>query len=202
MKLVRRRIGLHAESIPPVAIVGISSEISRVRTNIRSLITHDSIALPLVYTQTVTAAVYGYFVICLFSRQFDLKCSSSIDRFCSMRIYFNLMATVLQFVFYVGWLKVAEVLHKPFGDDEDDVELSAWIKRHIKAACSLSDFIDDPIATENFCNDLQSHGPSTFDKWVQIFDSKQSRRQLVDIEDGISGKLKKYVHCLRSHFGN
>ena len=39
--------------------------------------------------------------------------------------------SVIQFVFYMGWLKIAETVLNPFGEDDDDWETNALLDRNI-----------------------------------------------------------------------
>lgn len=104
-------------------------ELSDIRRRLGSLIGYDTVCVPLVYTQVVTLSVYTYFIAALMGRQFIL---SDTDMFFPF-------FTVLQFCFYIGWLKVAEVLINPFGEDDDDIELNWLIDRHVKAAYMIVD---------------------------------------------------------------
>ena len=82
----------------------INEELNKVRTYCGTIICYDWVSLPLVYTQVVSLAVYSYFGATLLGRQWldpnrvDVK---QVD-------YVFPFFTVLQFLFYVGWLKVRE----------------------------------------------------------------------------------------------
>lgn len=110
-------------------------ELSDIRRRLGSLIGYDTVCVPLVYTQVVTLSVYSYFIAALMGRQFVQTDLSSI----TYPDMFFPFFTVLQFCFYIGWLKVAEVLINPFGEDDDDIELNWLIDRHVKAAYMIVD---------------------------------------------------------------
>ncbi|MGH0128097.1 UNVERIFIED_CONTAM: hypothetical protein FKN15_060263 [Acipenser sinensis] len=77
----------------------------------------------------VTLAVYTFFFACLIGRQFlDSKqgyAGHDLDMYIPV-------FTFLQFFFYAGWLKVAEQLINPFGEDDDDFEINWCIDRNLQ----------------------------------------------------------------------
>lgn len=90
----------------------------------------------MVQQQVVTIAVYLYFLFTMIGTQF-IEEQSEVGQL----IYrFPLMACV-QFFFYVGWLKVAESLINPFGEDDDDFEVVWMIDRHLQVGYLLVDKI-------------------------------------------------------------
>ena len=46
-------------------------------------------------------------------------------------LYYPIFMTV-KFLFFFGWLRVAETLYNPFGEDDEDFELNELIQRHFK----------------------------------------------------------------------
>lgn len=100
------------------AVKTIIDELNKFRGQCGLLISYDTISVPLVYTQVVTLAVYSFFLCSVMGQQWteDKQAFQKID------IYFPVFTT-LQFFFYMGWLKVAESLINPFGEDDDDFEV-------------------------------------------------------------------------------
>ena len=45
--------------------------------------------------------------------------------------------TILEFVGYLGWIKVAETLLNPFGDDDEDFEINYLIDRNVQVQKSI-----------------------------------------------------------------
>lgn len=127
-EIVRRKLGNQFSFV---------KEMNTLRANFRTLSNYHTICVPLVYTQTATVAVYGYFSICLVGHQFLRLDGSSQD----VDLYIPYLS-ILQFIFSVGWLNVAEDLVKPFGNDDDDVEILNILQRHARFATAATDAPD------------------------------------------------------------
>ncbi|TRY79483.1 hypothetical protein TCAL_13651 [Tigriopus californicus] len=100
------------------------------------LINYDWVSIPLVYTQVVTLAVYSFLLSTLMGRQF-LDTAKKFPGH-EVDLVFPIF-TFLQFFFYMGWLKVAEALINPFGEDDDDFDTNWLIDRNLQVSYLIVD---------------------------------------------------------------
>ncbi|UYV73545.1 hypothetical protein LAZ67_10004061 [Cordylochernes scorpioides] len=94
-----------------------------------NMFSYDWISVPLVYTQVVTLATYAYFIFQVMAQQIldpDKDPNRELDVFFPFFVF-------LQFLFYIGWLKVAEQILNPYGEDDDDFELNWCLDRNLQS---------------------------------------------------------------------
>ncbi|XP_017086359.1 bestrophin-4-like [Drosophila eugracilis] len=118
------------------AVKTIIDELNDFRGNCQVLLYYDWVSVPLVYTQVVTVATYTFFLFSMLGQQWK-ETQIDPDGY-SIKRWFPIL-TLLQFFFYMGWLKVAETLINPFGEDDDDFELNWIIDRNITVAYCIVD---------------------------------------------------------------
>ncbi|CAH2092015.1 unnamed protein product [Euphydryas editha] len=123
------------------AVKTIIDELNKFRGQAGLLLSYDTISVPLVYTQVVTIAVYSYFITSALGSQWvdnKLQSHSSSAYISNIDLYFPIFTT-LEFFFYMGWLKVAESLINPFGEDDDDFEVNWLIDRDLQVSYMIVD---------------------------------------------------------------
>ena len=109
------------------------------RSSLTEVVTYSSIPVPLVYTQVVHLAVYVYFAVSLIGEQWIIWRKPGDEE---VDLYYPIFMTV-RFLFIFGWLRVAETLYNPFGEDDEDFELNELLNRHFKVAMSIVDDQDE-----------------------------------------------------------
>ena len=124
-------------------------EMSKVQVKCREVHGYTLTCFPLVYTQVqnifilfhciiniicqiVTLTVYAFFLASVVGQQY-------IDPLHAHEDYWFPIFASLQFIFYVGWLKVAETLINPWGEDDDDFDTNYMVDRNIQFAFLLID---------------------------------------------------------------
>uniref|UniRef100_A0A183CBP5 Bestrophin homolog n=1 Tax=Globodera pallida TaxID=36090 RepID=A0A183CBP5_GLOPA len=127
---------LHGKIASDFLLDSIINDIQHFRHGLATLMKYDWVPIPLLYPQIVFLAVRLYFLICLISRQFifrkEAKHHHEIDLFVPI-------GTMIQFIVYVGWMKVAEALLNPMGEDDDDLECNYVIDKNLITGLSLVD---------------------------------------------------------------
>jgi predicted membrane chloride channel (bestrophin family) len=84
--------------------------------------------IPIGYTQIISLCVYTYFAFTLVARQ----------QFHDSTAVFSVpLCSIIQFAVYVGWLKVAEEMLYPFGDDDDDFNCEAQLRQDRELAAAI-----------------------------------------------------------------
>ncbi|XP_029064369.1 bestrophin-1 isoform X1 [Monodon monoceros] len=145
----------------PVLLQSLLNEMNTLRTQCGQLYAYDWISIPLVYTQVVTVAVYSFFLACLMGRQFLNPAKAYPGH--EMDLVVPLF-TFLQFFFYAGWLKVAEQLINPFGEDDDDFETNWIVDRSLQVSLLAVDEMHQdlpPMERDMYWNEPEPHPPYT-----------------------------------------
>ncbi|CAD5228591.1 unnamed protein product [Bursaphelenchus xylophilus] len=163
-------------------------QLYKFRDGFAMLYVYDWVKIPLVYTQVVAIATYGYFFICLLGRQPKLDIKSMQTE---ITILFPIFTT-FQMLFYLGWLKVGQYLMNPFGEDDDDFELNYILDRNTLIAKQMAvDLADQlPTATPNHLNPQLPHTRASFKiqdiipkGHLDDFTIPHKEMQLIEIEE-------------------
>uniref|UniRef100_A0A915E4E8 Bestrophin homolog n=1 Tax=Ditylenchus dipsaci TaxID=166011 RepID=A0A915E4E8_9BILA len=122
-----------------VIMFNIMEKIKQFRTDLQYLCCYDWVPVPMAYPQIVFLAVRFYFFCQLIARQ-----SLPIDE---LDIFVPIM-TFMELLLLVGWLKVAEALLNPFGEDDDDFECNYVIDRNLSTGFEIVELYEQPPCTE------------------------------------------------------
>ena len=117
----------------------------------RKILNYGWVNFPLAYTQVATISVNLYFLAALFGRQYLIPRAKDdslggVDLFPDVIIPFSTKPpyeshtpdffipffTLIELFCYVGWIKVAEMLLNPFGDDDEDFQINYLIDRNLQ----------------------------------------------------------------------
>jgi len=161
----------------------------------KSLLGYGWMNISLVYTQLVTIAVHVYFLVSLLGRQYLTPTRyigangdyikvppetpdsvNLVGHDDSCLDFYIPFFTIMQFIFYFGWLKVAEILINPFGDDDDDFDVNYIIDRNFQTSYLMVDGSDGEESDEELEDDTYGNNipPTTLPHTVESFKYKES----------------------------
>ncbi|KAF1758606.1 hypothetical protein GCK72_015065 [Caenorhabditis remanei] len=133
----------------PPGLVHLIQEIKNFRNGLATLCNYDWCPIPIAYPQVVFFAVRVYFIFCLISRQYIRVPNKDFE---SVQLFIRPFITIIEFICIVGWMKVAEALLNPLGEDDDDFESNFLIDKNIFTGMKIVDCFDEvpPLVEDTF----------------------------------------------------
>uniref|UniRef100_A0A0K0FF49 Bestrophin homolog n=1 Tax=Strongyloides venezuelensis TaxID=75913 RepID=A0A0K0FF49_STRVS len=169
------------------ALRQLTDEIKNHRGKLGQLCDYDWVPVPLAYPQVVFTAVRVYFIICLVSRQFLISDNNN-DTKSIIDMYVPFM-TMLQLVFYMGWLKVAEALLNPLGEDDDDFEVNYIIDRNTGNGFCIADMSHNEIPYQKLdkfiCNKEAMYSEDTAGDTINPLVGSATRATIIVKDDNV-----------------
>jgi len=152
--------------------------------SLNKLATFDAVPAPLVYTQVATLLTYGYFAMSLFGRQsFEERADGKEYSGYEINIYFPL-ASIVEIIVYIGWLRVAQDLFMPFGEDDEDFPMNYQLDRNFTVSMIMNDVFptqNPPAIKDGYWEDTDPKLPYTVAAYHEKSRDKQPRYRLSKI---------------------
>jgi predicted membrane chloride channel (bestrophin family) len=112
-------------------VAAIFKEINDFQKLNQTLCNHDWVPVPLAYPQVAFCVVRGYLAISVLARQYVVENPDEPSTTQSVATFAITLMTCLQVFFYLAWIKVAEELLNPLGEDDDDLECNYIIDHNM-----------------------------------------------------------------------
>ena len=150
--ITRARIDEKIQMDPP-SYNNLQNSFDKIESANRKILNYGWVNFPLAYTQVTTISVNLYFLAALFGRQYLIPKtnngnlnSDESELFPDLLIPYSTKIpyeshtpdlfipffTLIELFCYVGWIKVAEMLLNPFGEDDEDFQINYLIDRNLQ----------------------------------------------------------------------
>lgn len=104
------------------------------RKNSMTSVLYDYFSLPICYLHVIYLCVRIFVIVALLGRQ--IVDSNKYPERTPVDCYVPFL-TIIQFIFIVGWCKVAEALLNPWGEDDDDYEVNFIVDRNMRVGRTI-----------------------------------------------------------------
>ena len=218
-KLIQRARTEGKVVIEPPVYANLISSLDYVEGCNRKILNYGWVNFPLAYTQVASMSVFIYFMAALFGRQYLVPQGDHLDAttFPNISITHSIQSspfkdhtpdfyipffTIIEFLSYMGWIKVAETLLNPFGDDDEDFEINYIIDRNLQTCYLIVDeaeeeleMADDPFLEAGITvpQDLPEYKALRRKSSVKTRHLQVPSVEVRDAKD--KGDIGKYMHC-------